>query len=392
MINTRVIILILAILVLSSNVYAGLTIPSNLDIGSSDIDKFDSNGDPSTVTKTFTLQASSYNYTQLNFQFNTTNNFPSSNLNITGIPSSLTDSITLTLNIEIPEDFSSVNADLEETEFDIGNLRIIGIGSDSNGTVIEPSAQSGEMQLTLQIENGLSMSSLKLKVGSSESNVNTGSTITVHANDEIELIFTVRNRFSNNSADFNTVNLKITSDDLNIDEDGEITNLEANEEKSKTIDFDVEDETGTFDVDVEVKGTDEFGGLHGFEYDFKLKVDPEVVTNENEVEQVPDSDNDGVSDLDDFCPNTFSQCEVDLRGCETDTDNDGICNTLDSTPGTEVQQSIQSSVQTSDNNEPKNESVKKEKKDLESEGFIPFIIGFIVGMILTAAFFILIRS
>jgi len=404
MMNIRAIILIIAIFILSSNVYAGLSVPSDLDIGGSDVDKFGSNGDPSTVTKTFTLQASDpgSNVSYINIQYIfTPNDFPLNNLNITNLPPTIisSGSLIITVQIEISEDFSSVNADLEETDFNIGNLKIkYDTMNTTTNQSIQTNQESNQMDLNLQIENGLSMPSLKLKVGSSENSVSKGSTVTVHANDEIELIFTVRNKFNNNSADFNTVNLKVKSDDLNIDEDGEITDLEAGEEKSKSIDFDVEDETGTFDIDLEVKGTDEFGGLHGFEYDFKLKVDPEVITNENEGEdedQIPDSDEDGVSDLDDFCPNTFSQCEVDSRGCETDTDNDGICNTIDPTPGTEIQQTTQSStqVQSSDNNEPKNETVKKEKKESAgSEGFIPFIIGFIIGMILTAAFFILIKS
>ncbi len=408
--------IVLFTIILSSGVFGALNIPSDLDIGSSDVDKFANNGTVSAVTKTFTLSVSnllinaSYD---VNYIFTPANGFLSNNINILNIPDTIngtagstSGNFILTASVTVPEDFSSVNEDLDETSFNIGTLKIT-FPSVTNITTNTPisnlpssDTNSNEMQLSLQIENGLSLPSLKLNVGSSETSVSQGSTITVHAGDNVELVFTVKNRFSSNSdADFNSVNIKVNSDDLNIDEDEDITDLGADEEKLKGIDFDVDDEeTGTFDVDVDVKGTDEFGGLHGFEYDFKIKVEASVVSNEEEGEgeEIPDTDNDGVSDLDDFCPNTFAQCAVDNTGCELDTDNDGICNSLDSTPGTEPQQTVQNiNTQQSSNNEPEDEETKKEKTESTStgtDGFIPFIIGFIIGLILTAAFFILIRS
>lgn len=394
------VMIVLFTIILSSGVFGALNIPSDLDIGSSEVDKFASNGDNNVVTKTFTLTATEFIYGSLTYEFISPSNFPAININVISIPPTASGSQTLTVNVTIPDDFSSVNEDLDETSFDIGKIKIISSNytNSSSGTNFTQNTETGEMQLGLQIENGLSLSSLKLNVGSSETSVSQGSTITVHAGDDVELVFTVKNRFSSNSdADFNSVNIKVNSDDLNIDEDEDITDLSADEEKLKSIDFDVDDEeTGTFDVEVDIKGTDEFGGLHGFEYDFRIKVEASVVSNEEEGEELPDSDNDGVSDLDDFCPNTFAQCAVDNTGCELDTDNDGICNSLDSTPGTEPQQTVQNvNTQQSSNNEPEDEETKKEKTESTStgtDGFIPFIMGFIVGLILTAAFFILIRS
>ncbi|MCK5069340.1 MAG: OmpA family protein, partial [Desulfocapsa sp.] len=47
-----------------------------------------------------------------------------------------------------------------------------------------------------------------------------------------------------------------------------------------------------------------------------------------------DSDNDGVSDAKDTCPETLEGTDVNEQGCEKDTDNDGLVNSLDLCPGT----------------------------------------------------------
>lgn len=47
-----------------------------------------------------------------------------------------------------------------------------------------------------------------------------------------------------------------------------------------------------------------------------------------------DSDNDGVIDANDQCPNTPPGVQVDSRGCELDSDNDGVVNSKDQCPNT----------------------------------------------------------
>ena len=49
---------------------------------------------------------------------------------------------------------------------------------------------------------------------------------------------------------------------------------------------------------------------------------------------VSDSDNDGVSDDKDMCPNTPIGVEVDAKGCPIDSDHDGVPNGLDKCPNT----------------------------------------------------------
>ncbi|MAA64561.1 MAG: hypothetical protein CL581_07280 [Alteromonadaceae bacterium] len=49
-----------------------------------------------------------------------------------------------------------------------------------------------------------------------------------------------------------------------------------------------------------------------------------------------DADNDGVVDSQDQCPNTPAGAEVNSTGCELDSDNDGVVNSKDQCPGTEA--------------------------------------------------------
>jgi len=64
----------------------------------------------------------------------------------------------------------------------------------------------------------------------------------------------------------------------------------------------------------------------------------DVDANGCEIVVVIDNDNDGVSDTDDICPNTSAGTEVDTNGCEivvvVDSDNDGVNDTDDICPNT----------------------------------------------------------
>ncbi|MEM9896534.1 MAG: T9SS type A sorting domain-containing protein [Bacteroidota bacterium] len=61
------------------------------------------------------------------------------------------------------------------------------------------------------------------------------------------------------------------------------------------------------------------------------------------VDQLPDADGDGVTDVDDLCPNTPSGENVDGDGCsesQKDDDNDGVFNTVDLCPGTPIEEQV----------------------------------------------------
>jgi len=64
-------------------------------------------------------------------------------------------------------------------------------------------------------------------------------------------------------------------------------------------------------------------------------IEEEVVTEgTNSVEEIKDSDNDGIIDEEDKCPDTQDKIVVDETGCEIDDDNDGVVNSKDNCPDT----------------------------------------------------------
>jgi len=93
------------------------------------------------------------------------------------------------------------------------------------------------------------------------------------------------------------------------------------------------------DIFAELRGLRDFknndnhySGLFGIEYKFG-----ENKSEDDTTQATPkpiDSDNDGVIDSLDKCPNTPSGVKVDKNGCPIDSDNDGVADYLDKCPNT----------------------------------------------------------
>ncbi len=96
--------------------------------------------------------------------------------------------------------------------------------------------------------------------------------------------------------------------------------------------------TKVFDVFVEARGLRDFhnndnhyGLIGGIGFNFGgVKPAPAM----EPVKKVTDSDNDGVPDNLDRCPNTPAGVKVDKNGCPIDSDHDGVPNYLDRCPNT----------------------------------------------------------
>ena len=55
----------------------------------------------------------------------------------------------------------------------------------------------------------------------------------------------------------------------------------------------------------------------------------------NQTQEIADGDNDGVTDLFDFCPNSLPDAIVDAEGCLVDQDGDGVGDSVDQCPNTQ---------------------------------------------------------
>lgn len=78
----------------------------------------------------------------------------------------------------------------------------------------------------------------------------------------------------------------------------------------------------------------------GLQYKFKEKEEEsdKISSEQKEVFaeiEASDSDKDGIRDIDDECPQTPQDVEVDTRGCPVDTDGDGVPDYRDEEPNTE---------------------------------------------------------
>jgi len=73
-----------------------------------------------------------------------------------------------------------------------------------------------------------------------------------------------------------------------------------------------------------------YGVLFGIAYNFGAE---KKIVQKN-VEKVLDSDNDGIIDAMDKCPNTPMGVKVDKNGCQFDSDKDGVYDSLDKCPNT----------------------------------------------------------
>ena len=74
-----------------------------------------------------------------------------------------------------------------------------------------------------------------------------------------------------------------------------------------------------------------YGGLFGIEYKFGNEEPKKIIS---PIHKVADSDNDGIADNLDECPNTPDGVAVDENGCPIDSDNDGVADYLDKCPNT----------------------------------------------------------
>ncbi len=396
------------VLVLVPLVSAGLDIQeSTLEFGGSSQEK---SGATRLVyaTKLFTLRLSSgFRYENFNFEFTPSNNFQTTNLQFVNLSGSVNASggdqtRQFTVNLTVPRDFDAVNNNLDPTRFSIGRLKMKADRINESNPSPQPE-QSDEMELFLQVKNNLEIRSVKIERESgAESSVGRGSTIEVEAGERVKMKFEIKNNFENESGtSLETVTIRMESSDIGINENEEINGIEPNTVGNARVTTDIDDEeTGTFDVNVDVSGEDESQGLHGATYDFKFNVVAAAVNPDDEVPlDSEDTDGDGVPDLDDFCPVSTPQCTVDESGCEIDTDKDGTCDSLDQTPQGKPKIELENErnpLSGGNGNKTTTEETTKNKSEIltsvSTEAFAPFLIGFALGLMLTAGFFIFIRS
>lgn len=361
---------------------------SSIDFGSNDQEK-QLNNAPISLSQNITVDFTDLAYSNVGFTFTPANGFPSGNVNVDGLATSYANATaSINVSLTIPEDFDAVDEELDEKRFDIGTVSIS--GQDGSTT------DSDSLDISLEIKNGIQIVKVELiKPDGSISNIGSDSTITVAAEEDFEFQFRVKNRFGNStSLSLPEVVVTMEVEDIE-DEETAIANIDPQEEDEESVEITFDsDDADTYDVIVKASGDDEGTGFHGDIFEFK-------VTIQEAVEEPVDDDEDGVNDDVDDCLGTLPGCDVDSNGCDVDSDDDGLCDGLDQVNNAQknnqnANQNQQSAPPAAPSAPPqtKKEEVedKKPKEKEDATSFVPFVIGFVIGAIIAAGCFMLLKS
>lgn len=351
-------------------------------------------------TLTFRNSFQDCNITNIALEFTERNEFHRSNIAINDTsPLEIANQTTGTTLVTITTaDFDLIDEELEERgEVEIGTLALRAQKVADGALCTTESVTSSGIPVKLQLKNDLDIVSIEIKSDTGSFNsISEDGTVSIIAEDDYDLKFKIRNTFEASSdIELENINIQILSDDLDIDKRTTISEILADEEEEKTTSISV-DEVRRGEVKVLVSGDDRFGGKHGQSFIFNFDV--QEPAEEEPPADEDDADGDGVPDGRDSCLDTVSVCGVDAEGCPVDSDEDGTCDDLDPTPYPRQQLSNQLDT-ASDQNDPEAEDDSGKKKQKETDtsadstsGFIPFLIGFAVGIMVTAGFSVLIKS
>jgi len=302
------------------------------------------------------------------------------------------------LDFTIPTGIDAI--DVDDDEFDLliwkGDLKITGYAEN----VTNPGEGDVDVEvlipISVQIKNHLEFynNKIEIEIGSEDpENVSEGNTEKPAINENIEIIVRYENNYDDDGFSFSSgdVEIKLFIDDSEVESDNGEDTVDGGEVGIAKISFNLDDyDVEKYDVRIELTGEDNYGGMHGEIFEFKLDIQEEVEA----VVETLDSDGDGVSDEMDLCPDTPSACDVDEAGCKLKIYEDSQCliiktnNEENAEENKQVVQSDNSDKDSKDDSKDKKEN-KDEEKDDGSSGTGSFLFGLIVGAIGAALFFTL---
>ena len=306
----------------------------------------------------------------------------------------MTTTANIPIILTIPKGLNAIDENFNEVSFNIGDIKISATGT-NNSNQSQPtfSTEINLIVIDVQVENNLEFYNNDVEIdvdGNGFVAISEGDTVTAFEGDDVSIIVRYENDFSNDSFEFdnNDIDARLFIAGSQVDSERGEDDVEGGEVGELTLTFDLDNyNDGTHAAYIELEGSEKSGGRHGEVFNFKFSI------TQNTPVPVGDADNDGVTDDLDLCPNTLILCDVDEAGCELDTDNDGICNGVDTTP--EGEEEVEEDLESAEEEEEAEEEVEEEEIEEETEdkeiSSWPFIFGLIVGVIGTGLFFILTR-
>ena len=367
--------------------------------------EFDFYGEPTEVSdlENFILDNTYPNYTieEILFEFMPDESLPDNNVEkndfaLTNLPTNLDigESEIVEFTFTMPRGLDAVDEDFDIVVWDVGKMNISGLRTNVSNLTDQVYVET-LMDIEVVIDNHFEFYKDQVEFdvsGEDPKNTSSGKTRTVHEGDTVSIKVIYENTFDENiKFDNSDIEIILYVDGEELDRQTGKDSVDDGETGEAEVEFDVEDlDFDKFDVQIELTGITEHGGMHGELFEFEIDVEEATV----ETEVVGDSDGDGVNDNLDFCPGTSILCDVDEAGCEMDPDRDGICNGVDRTPNGEetVEEKVTENVISKQTNNQEDEVEEKvvEKKPSSGGGSTgSFFFGLIVGFIGAALFFTL---
>ena len=175
------------------------------------------------------------------------------NVQFQNVPATLApgQSATVTVTGTMPSSFDAVNAQCEPAAILIGTLTATAF--DGTQTL------STTSNLSMQRKNHLEFEDVQIEVEGSDEDLDNGDEIDMKPGDDVTITINAENSFDENREDLSLEDIEarlIVDDSFDIDEDVEFDDLDAEEENTQSISFNVEEDTdkGTYDVDIRLCG------------------------------------------------------------------------------------------------------------------------------------------
>jgi len=176
-------------------------------------------------------------------------------LNFTGIPASLASgqTATITLNAYVPLDLDAVDSDCNKKAMSIGTL-----------TVRTSQNASAAQEVKMQAENQLAILSVYAEIAGGQKKEIESGFADVYANDDVDVIVELKNRFSGNDDPMIEAEVSATGDTDELDlDDSDNVEIDADDEEEATLSGTVEDDAkGSIRLILTAKGEDENGAMH----------------------------------------------------------------------------------------------------------------------------------
>ncbi|MBU1202213.1 MAG: putative Ig domain-containing protein [Nanoarchaeota archaeon] len=155
-------------------------------------------------------------------------------------------------------------------------------GKEKIGTITATGTSAGNQvtttaNLNMQAENNLVIKKVRVTVNDDTDTVDDGDKITVYPASEIQIEVEVKNTIKD--LDMEDVNIAVYNDDLDIDEDKDISTIKDGKTTTVTLKFKIDEDAddGKHDVEIIVEGEDENGAKHGETWTLRFDVEEEGI-------------------------------------------------------------------------------------------------------------------